>query len=231
MNRKVTNIIRFFIDECLPPIIRDSKIFMLPLFYFWYKGKNYYTPLNLKKNIWQMSEQQIADVYNKLDCRATDRATDLSIGCIKKINSYIPNTNLNILDVGCGRGYFVKQLREINSLNQISACDVFNNLEINGVSYKQVNLNNLPYNDKEFDFVCCSHVLEHVTDINKAIQELKRVCKKTLIICIPKQRYYYYTLDMHIHFYPYKEKLVYDIGLKSYEIFEIDGDWVYIGYI
>jgi hypothetical protein len=40
MNRRLTNTIRFVMDELLPPIIRDNKYFMYPFFYIWYKGNN-----------------------------------------------------------------------------------------------------------------------------------------------------------------------------------------------
>ena len=40
MNRKLTNSIRFVMDELIPPFIRDSKIFMYPFFYLAYRGRN-----------------------------------------------------------------------------------------------------------------------------------------------------------------------------------------------
>ena len=39
----------------------------------------------------------------------------------------------------------------------------------------------LPYKDKEFDFVYCSHVLEHVSDPAKACEEIMRVGKRGYI--------------------------------------------------
>ncbi len=39
MNRKITNTIRFVLDELIPPIIRDSYWFMYPIFYIVYKGR------------------------------------------------------------------------------------------------------------------------------------------------------------------------------------------------
>ena len=37
---------------------------------------------------------------------------------------------------------------------------------------------NLPFNDNEFDFILCNHVLEHIPDDTKAMQELYRVMTK-----------------------------------------------------
>jgi SAM-dependent methyltransferase len=36
---------------------------------------------------------------------------------------------------------------------------------------------NLPFSDNEFDFILCNHVLEHIPDDTKAMQELYRVLK------------------------------------------------------
>ena len=36
---------------------------------------------------------------------------------------------------------------------------------------------NLPFNENEFDVIFCNHVLEHITDDTKAMQELYRVLK------------------------------------------------------
>lgn len=37
---------------------------------------------------------------------------------------------------------------------------------------------NLPFKDNEFDVILCNHVLEHIPDDNKAMQELYRILKK-----------------------------------------------------
>lgn len=42
-------------------------------------------------------------------------------------------------------------------------------------------IENMPFKDKEFDFVYCSHVLEHVKDPSKACEELMRISKRGYI--------------------------------------------------
>ncbi len=41
-----------------------------------------------------------------------------------------------------------------------------------------VDITDIPYEDNMFDFIMCTHVLEHVEDDNKAMKELYRVLKK-----------------------------------------------------
>jgi len=45
----------------------------------------------------------------------------------------------------------------------------------------ECNIENMPFGDKEFDFVCCSHVLEHVHNPQKACDELMRIGKRGYI--------------------------------------------------
>lgn len=47
---------------------------------------------------------------------------------------------------------------------------------------------NLPFKDNEYDFILCNHVLEHIPDDTKAMQELYRILKPggTAILQIPQ---------------------------------------------
>ena len=42
----------------------------------------------------------------------------------------------------------------------------------------EVNIENIPYDNEKFDSIICAHVLEHVTDYMKSMNELYRVLKK-----------------------------------------------------
>jgi len=45
----------------------------------------------------------------------------------------------------------------------------------------EVDLEHLPFNDRDYDFVFCSHVLEHMDNPGQAIRELMRVAKRGYI--------------------------------------------------
>lgn len=47
--------------------------------------------------------------------------------------------------------------------------------------FQVCNIEDLPYKDKEFDFVYCSHVLEHANDPARACEELMRVGRRGYI--------------------------------------------------
>lgn len=43
----------------------------------------------------------------------------------------------------------------------------------------------LPFEDKSFDLIVCSHVLEHIPDDGAALRELRRVLRGTLLLQTP----------------------------------------------
>lgn len=49
------------------------------------------------------------------------------------------------------------------------------------LNFQACNIESLPYQNKEFDFVYCSHVLEHVENPGRACKELMRVGRKGYI--------------------------------------------------
>lgn len=217
-------------DGYIPPVIRDSRWFMYPFFWYWFKRKNINLFLDFKKIAYELSEEDFAKCYIHLDCRATDRPTDLNQSCINLMMKHLPQDNSSLLDVGCGRGYWLKLLQESTNL-QLSGCDVFDILEIKNIAYTKGNIENLPFPDKSFDIVTCHHTIEHLRNVEKAISELKRVARKKIIIVTPKQRYFYYTLDLHLHFFWIKEELTRLIKQNEFICEERSGDWCYIGKI
>ena len=231
MKRSLTNKIRYILDELIPPFIRDNKFFMYPLFYYWFKGKNISLMMNFKSEILKISDDELMNIYSNLESRSRDRKTDLNKNTIKKINSIISTRSENLIDVGCGNGFL---LNEIKLPLSKFGCDVFDESKFKNhqdFNYSTQNIKNLKFKDSFFDTVICCHTIEHIPDIKSAVNELKRIAKKEIIIVVPKQRFYFYTLDLHLHFFPDRFSIINLIGLNRYTLFEIDGDWLYIGYL
>lgn len=228
MHRNITNVIRFVLDECIPPVIRDSRWFMYPFFYIWYKGKNVKTYMDFKRLVPYMTEDEYAKVYEELDCLATDRPTDMNTKCINHMLRNMDPEAESMVDIGCGRGYFLDKVKELGRY-ELHGCDIMSHVDLPNASFHQGNMEHLPFRDEQFDIVTTAHTLEHVLNPEKAVAELKRITRKQLMVVVPKQRYYFYTMDMHIHFFEYREKLTSLIGMDHYTCENIWGDWVYIG--
>ena len=100
MNREATNKIRLFLEDFLPPILRDSFLFN----YIIKKITKNKTLDKLKSNILNITEKEYINLYKKLN--RVHKNSDLSQVCIDEILKNIkPN---KILDVGCGDGFLLK---------------------------------------------------------------------------------------------------------------------------
>lgn len=230
MNRFITNSIRFLMDECLPPIIRDNRYFMYPFFRIWFKGKDIKKYMDFKSNVYNYTDEEFADFYRNRDSIATRRITDLSKVSINHMLARLDSRAKNLLDVGCGAGYFLNQVNANTDLTA-HACDIVNSLKFGNIEFHEGNVEKLPFADNSFDIVSCHHTLEHVRNLEASVSELKRVAKYQILIVVPCQRYFYYTLDEHIRFFPYKALIEHAIGLNTKTCEKVWSDWVYIGKI
>ena len=81
--------------------------------------------------------------------------------------------NWKILDIGCGFN---------PNKYATTICDVLNLKEhYSDKKFVKLNDDNLPFADKEFDFVVASHVLEHVENPTKFLNEITRVANQGYI--------------------------------------------------
>jgi ubiquinone/menaquinone biosynthesis C-methylase UbiE len=108
-------------------------------------------------------------------------------------------STLNCADIGCGKGYFLRDLTEtlhhryqINFNRKVGIDLVINSTaekNYQEIEFKQVNIdgNKLPFEDNIFDLITCNHVLEHIFYTEKLIQEFKRIIKQNgiCIISVP----------------------------------------------
>jgi len=97
--------------------------------------------------------------------------------------------NGRVLDIGCGKGCYLKNLLVEEPQNQYYAVDisenVLKNIDVDVIIQKIGTSTNLPFPDRSFDMAYTCEALEHAVDIERAIKEMARVVKpggKILII-------------------------------------------------
>ena len=83
------------------------------------------------------------------------------------------NPKWNILDIGCGYG----ANRYATTVSDI--LDLTNHYK--DKNFVRIHGKKLPFEDKEFDFVIASHVVEHVDDVSYFLNELSRISKRGYI--------------------------------------------------
>jgi len=106
---------------------------------------------------------------------------------IDEIGKYIPiEKNTRLLDVGCGNGFFTYYFDQV--------CDVFGidfsekMVDLNPVKNKAVmNAEELKFEDNSYDLIFCHALLHHVDDIDRVVQEMKRVSRKWIVLLEPNR--------------------------------------------
>ena len=105
----------------------------------------------------------------------------------------------NILDIGCGDGYYLHLLKNLGLKLDLTGTDydeaglkkARNNLGKN-IPLKQGNLmRKLPFKTNTFDKAVMSEVAEHLPDDVKGLKEVRRVLKKdgVLVLTVPNHNY------------------------------------------
>ena len=108
----------------------------------------------------------------------------------KLIKYYKLNSNSKILDVGCGKGYLLYEIKRILPTIQIIGFDISNyaiknaKKEIKKFLFKGKAENNFRFKKKYFDLTISMGVLHNLSllDISKSINQINKVSKKSFIM-------------------------------------------------
>lgn len=225
-SRDFTAVINWILDNLCPPILRDCYPLMFPI--YWIAGGKHTSELLRYKDRYPfLTEAEYAKYYDYASkTRLAERPTDLNKAGLQFILS---NASGSCLDAGCGRGYVAKRLAAAG--HTVSGVDIVPpkgySFEADGYTFINGSLDALPFPDRHFDTVTCTHVLEHVPDMDAAVSELLRVTKKRLLIVLPRQREYRYLGDLHIRFFPYEYyvRAALPAPARNAQISKVGSDW------
>ena len=96
-----------------------------------------------------------------------------------------PSTGDNILDVGCGLGYFTDLLSSngaiCTGIDLDEKCLEYCRKNMRG-KYITSDITKLPFPDNSFDKVLCTEVLEHIDENGAVLDEIVRVAKNGSVI-------------------------------------------------
>jgi len=110
---------------------------------------------------------------------------------LKLMDHYKLNSNSRILDIGCGKGYLLYDLKKLIPGISLKGIDISkyaleNSKEEVRDSLTLANASDLPYPDNYFDLVISINTLHclHASDLNAALKEMERVSKKDKYLCV-----------------------------------------------
>lgn len=168
--------------------------------------KNYgYVSLKDFNSATEESKKEFSKIFNE-----TDYLRGGSPYYAHIINLLNPEKNRKILDVGYGRGFFLKSIEEKElKLYGIDFCDgaiesaskIIKNAKLFTGDIHQTN-----FKDKEFDYITCLGVIEHLIEPSKGVKEIVRILKDdgTVIFTIPNS--YYASINLT------KQKIFYNVA-------------------
>jgi len=211
MSAEFTTRINWLLENVLPLPLRDVLVKAMIKLFFKEDAEAY---LTLKEKAYKMTPEDFQALYANLSKDVLQRETDLNQASIDLILQSIVGET--VLDVGCGRKFLANKIVEtFHAKKRVTGID-FNIEESHDKQadpyFVAGDIYQLPFEDQSFDTVICTHTLEHVLDIQKAIGELRRICRKKLIVVVPCQRECRYTFNLHIHFFPYPYSLLQTMG-------------------
>jgi ubiquinone/menaquinone biosynthesis C-methylase UbiE len=113
---------------------------------------------------------------------------------VKKIITELPPGS-KILDVGCGKGAYLKDINRIRSDLELYGVDIGNVKEFlpDYINFEVSSGDDLPFEDEKFDLIICFHVLEHVLNPMDFLREFNRVLKNEGLVYVEMP--YYKTIN------------------------------------
>ena len=131
LDRNITLIANFVLDNILPPILRDCKQIMYPIMRLAY-GRETKLLLEFKEKFPFMSDTELAEYYSRIVNVPinTRRETNLNTTCLNWIIKSINDAKGSVLDAACGSGYLLCKILESNPDVQCYGIDIIPTQEI-----------------------------------------------------------------------------------------------------
>jgi ubiquinone/menaquinone biosynthesis C-methylase UbiE len=204
---------------------------MYPFYYFAYRGQNIRETMAFKTRVYEFSEEEYLQFYAGLNSISRNRRTDLNDACIQHILNSLATETRTLLDVGCGSGYLLQQIHAHYPEIELAGADIIPQSANFPFTYYQSDILALQPQAAPYDVVTCCHTLEHILELPAAVAHLRKLCSSFLIVVVPCQRYFYYTLDEHVHFFTHAQQLAPMLGLRQELIIachKLNGDWLLV---
>jgi ubiquinone/menaquinone biosynthesis C-methylase UbiE len=97
-----------------------------------------------------------------------------------------PKPNESLLDVGCGTGYFTRRFAQqglqVTGIDPDAAMLAYAQSQNSTITYLQGSAVTLPFPDRQFDHVSAITSLCFINDPQAALQEMWRVCRKSVVL-------------------------------------------------
>ena len=97
------------------------------------------------------------------------------------------------LDVGCAQPFLIEELQKRKNI-RVAGCDISEKVILSnkklfpGAEFFVMDISKTQTDEKKYDLVTCSEVLEHVDDWQMVLQNISRLCRRWLLVTVPSGR-------------------------------------------
>ncbi|SNR14362.1 SAM dependent methyltransferase [Tenacibaculum jejuense] len=154
------------------PILIKTSYWVRPVIAWWLKGDNFTDPIDgksFKKMLPYGYEVQRENVLSP-STLSLERHRLLWLYLQQETNFFSSKEKRKLLHIAPEQ-CFLHRFRALNNLEYITS-----DLE-SPIADVKADICDLPFEDESFDIIFCNHVLEHIPDDTKAMQELYRILK------------------------------------------------------
>jgi SAM-dependent methyltransferase len=152
-------------------ILIKASLWLRPILILWYKGNKYTDPIDGRSFRKFLPYGYLKQRSNALapGTLSLERHRLFWLYLTEETNFF--TAKLKVLHIAPEQAFY-KRFKKMSNLEYITA-DLYS-----PIADVKADITKLPFADEYFDVIFCNHVLEHIPDDTKAMQELFRVLKK-----------------------------------------------------
>ncbi|WP_282043643.1 class I SAM-dependent methyltransferase [Winogradskyella flava] len=164
------SIFKFFLNLFPRPLLIRLSYIIRPLLELFLRGSRFTDPIDSKSFRSFLPYGYVKQRPNILSPSTLSLERHRLLWLYLKNETYFFSEDLKVLHFAPEQ-CFLKRFRKLNNLDYTTT-DL-----LSPIADVKADICNLPFEDNSYDVILCNHVLEHIPDDTKAMQELYRVMK------------------------------------------------------
>ncbi len=161
---------KYFLNLFPRPWLIKISYWVRPLFAYYYEGNNYIDPIDGKsfRTFLPYGYENPRDNVLSPSTLSLERHRLLWLYLKNETNFF--NADLKVLHLAPEQAFY-DRFKNLSNLDYVTS-------DLNSpLATVKADICDLPFEDNSFDVILCNHVLEHIPDDTKAMQELFRIIK------------------------------------------------------